>query len=62
MRILIMTGLLIAGLMLSNSNHAQTWDAPLPLASGVSTFNSCAMPVQTLLMDNGAVTITAPAG
>ncbi len=61
MRILMLGCLLSAGVMLGDASHAQTWDSPLPLANGSSTFNSCAVPSQMLLMDNGIFPIYAPA-
>lgn len=60
MRILMLGGLLAAGLMIGTAGHAQTWDNPWPLTSGSSTFDSCVVPWQTLLMDNGQFPISAP--
>lgn len=61
MRILTLGGLLAAGLMLGTASNAQTWDNPLPLPNGVSNFNSCSLPWQTLYLDGGAFQISAPA-
>ncbi|MEO5559777.1 MAG: hypothetical protein ABIO49_08155 [Dokdonella sp.] len=60
MRILMLGGLLVAGLMLGTASNAQTWDNPLPLPNGLSNFNTCGMPWQTLYLDGGAFQISAP--
>lgn len=62
MRIMMACGLLTAALMLGRAGHAQTWDNPLAFTANTSsTFDSCALPWQTLWMANGAFPISAPA-
>lgn len=61
MRILMLGGLLAAGLILGRASHAQTFASPFSIATNVqSYFDSCGLPQQELELNYGEFSIYAP--
>jgi hypothetical protein len=53
--------LLLAGLLLAGTSHAQTWAAPVTISHDESlAFDTCALPSETLYIEYGTFSIYAP--